>query len=1625
MRHLKKNHTEKSFWIATGVFLSAMMLFATIAGDGGTWQAPAEDTWLDEEQARSSDWGTYGDAISVAPATPMANYVVRFDIPASFNYGLCKTGGDDIRFFDSANTSLPYWIETWVSGGVSTIWVKVPLAGTTSFTMRYGNVSASPASSGESTFELFDDFSGSSVNVSKWSVYTDSYSTATVSGGQLHLVVDTISDWNGLVIVGFHDTYINSGLPSATIYNNGVRFGGIDNVVTQSATVATSTAHNISSRWFTAETRWINSTRVDFYDDDSLVATHVTNIPTTNLPVRLLTRLCYAGPGTHFGSYVTSQNTTIGRAGKAMRTNFYCTQPLTGAIARSDYNWVFVRSCVADEPVAFIDNQEPTLTNDKVSPTSGNQLTTFNFSVVFTDGDNAPPGLIYMKLNGTSFPLVKSNPSDTTYSDGCQYEVCHYLQPGSYNYSFECVQSAIVSTPTWSNLTVTETNTNVPWLTNTAVTPDAGSNTTIFSFNTFYHDLDNNMPETINVVINGSVFPMVEADPCDSYVVDGKQYVHSTTLDWGYHEYEVQCFDGLYSNTSGILYSPEVFPFQYSNVTFFSEDFESGNLSKWATVTGLWHVTSTWPKPWADAYPWEPCHSPSNGMWVGSEVSGLYSSSHTAELVSVPIEITDITQSAYLEFFHWQNTESSWDYCRVYVRVNGGSWISLYSYTGSVSPWQRQLYDLSAYCTPGNTLELRFQFTSDTSVEYRGWVVDDIKLFTNGSLSAPVLISPPNGAPVVAGNQAFTWNNIGDVGPFSYEWQLSSTSNFSVVLDSVVGIPETPGSTSVVRDMSSYSGIYYWRARAVAGPIIGAWSSSFTINFTGASSDDDYEENDNYLEAYDISGYNATWLSSISGAGINTDDDYYEIAVPGGNESLYILAMFTHAEGDINIQLLDDSGLYVTGSFGTSDLEIINTTVSLAGIYYIYVYGPDLESTYDLYWQCSPPVVVVDDNYEENNDAGSAYSLVLYEDTWLTSINGTGIYNDDDFYEIAVSSGNESLHVLATFSSMVGGMFLYLFNSTLDLVASEFPTLDQVLLEEILPAGGGTYYVCITGTTPGMTYDLRWWTTVPPLEDLYEENDDPSTAFNLTSYENTWLSSIYGKGRCNDPDYYEIAAASGSEYIEVQLDSGIGMSSISLLDTSYATIVSYQHRILYRVPDGGGTYYLLVSSSTQGCIYDLIWNTTAPPLDDAYEENDNNVTAYDLTSNEGTWLSSIAGTGISLDDDYYRIDVTLANPLIAISINITGDGVMKCQLVDENGTSYLMQDLISNKDSQLRFLLSQAGTYYLRLYSSVAGCTYDVRWTGSAVPVDDTYEENDHPMVATNLAAHAGQWLSGINGTAVLLDDDFYQVEVPSGHGFLDVAVNFTQAYGAEIYLLLFDASFNNIGYGIRPAGPGGVNYGVNCTPGFYFVYVYAGSFYPASGLSYDLKYETSPLPVDDNYEINDDPPTAYDLNVHEGTWLSSINGTGLLYNIRGTPMVYDYFKIQVGPGPERVDVQLLTNETRAPVMLAILNSGGSPVMYMAMEDLMKSNITITSVLFPGTYFIIVFTYEPIGQEYDLKWEGSPPTTIPDVPVLVTPANGSTIPTNWAFLSAMVSDPDGDRLDVYFFNATDDSLLGA
>ncbi len=488
----------------------------------------------------------------------------------------------------------------------------------------------------------------------------------------------------------------------------------------------------------------------------------------------------------------------------------------------SDGKYFIVAKAVSGQGNAQIffysDLNPPELTNENVNPTSGDQSTLFNFSVTYTDQENVAPRYINLKINGTSHSMFKQDISDIDYTDGAVYFYTTYLQPSDYNYSFECADFRHTNTTTYSILTVSLTNTGIPYFINPEVNPPKGNNDTLYIFTVLYYDIDNNMPNSINITINGTgTYPMVQSNPFDFNAMDGMEYYYNTTLDYGYYQFQINCSDGSNLNNTAWIIGPEVNPFLSPiRQSIFYDNFEDGSY------IGDWALTG------------------SGGVNTLISGPGTYSAYHYGGAGEFTSNIFNLSSYYSLNISYWvqqgdtsigsENPDSGEDFAIEY-KNSIGTWVNLETLPGSEPG--ATIY-IRNYTLPAaalhSTSQFRFRQTSGTSGSYDYWHFDNVEIYT--IINEIKLLTPANESIIFSGLQDFTWLSLNAwFGSVNYTFQISNETDFSNIIYTNNTIPETLGTTTKSLDLDLVNARYYWRVKAQYNLFYSNWSDIFYFDF--------------------------------------------------------------------------------------------------------------------------------------------------------------------------------------------------------------------------------------------------------------------------------------------------------------------------------------------------------------------------------------------------------------------------------------------------------------------------------------------------------------------------------------------------------------------------------------------------------------------------------------------------------------------------------------------------------------------------------------------------------------------------------------------------------------------------
>ena len=243
--------------------------------------------------------------------------------------------------------------------------------------------------------------------------------------------------------------------------------------------------------------------------------------------------------------------------------------------------------------------------------------------------------------------------------------------------------------------------------------------------------------------------------------------------------------------------------------------------------------------------------------------------------------------------------------------------------------------------------------------------------------------------------------------------------------------------------------------------------------------DDEWEENDTRLEAYDIypglQPGDHTGLKSCPGS-VSADEDWYPIDV---EESGTITAMLEGTtSSDLDLALVDANGTVLDRSEDLTSDEIVEACVP-QGVYYLRVYTfMNTENTYSLSYEFAAETCTqatcTDDGEEDDDNASQARVVDFTEPPFLSSTNAI-CSGDEDWYHAELFTG-ETLYVTLTFdmASADEDLDIILYQDStnltpcdeLDMSGCDEDNGQSGSSNETLTwpiSTGGTYYVVVRG----------------------------------------------------------------------------------------------------------------------------------------------------------------------------------------------------------------------------------------------------------------------------------------------------------------------------------------------------------------------------------------------------------------------------------------------------------------------------------------------------------------------------------------------------------------------------------
>ncbi len=806
--------------------------------------------------------------------------------------------------------------------------------------------------------------------------------------------------------------------------------------------------------------------------------------------------------------------------------------------------------------------------------------------------------------------------------------------------------------------------------------------------------------------------------------------------------------------------------------------------------------------------------------------------------------------------------------------------------------------------------------------------------------------------------RSFRIENLGP-GPLVIDSAMVNTTEFTITADPSGTIPAGSHASLGIRfDPSTIATHEATVTIACNDPDEDPFT--FLVRGTGvdAVTDDAYEENDTLATAHDLVAEAGTWIS-----GIQLDEDWFAIQVPPSMNRLRVDCTFIHAQGDIDIDLVDSLGRLVGSSRGVVDDESIDTVVDAAGgSYFIRVYYGGAGNAYELKWEASPP-----DAPEIEVLGGPALDVAISDGDRSPSVaEGT------EFGNLNIH-GENFTRTFAIRNSGSGMLTVHSVHSD----SGDFSVLPGYP-ESVLPGAGEVFRVSFDPTTAGArqavitvlsddpdqgAYDflVEGVATDGVPDDSYEENNSAATAYDLSGAEDAWLSTILGPGRQSDADWYRVETAPNHDRLVADCSFTHAEGDIDLkvfdgegvLLGKVSSITDDEH-LEVGIP-GPGTYFIVVHGypgfGNQGNSYDLVWDQLLAP-DDAYEENDELASAFDLTGNERNWLSNLDGPGRQRDEDWYRFDVTSGYDEVRVHCEfIHAHGDIDISLHDSSGAYLDGSAGVVDNESIVHSVLS-GETYYVRVHYGDRNNLYDLWWDdlvpGTAAPLmlvtgshpddsgegtsgdaDGRLDPGETATLEVELENRGTLPATGVTATLSTTDPRVTLISNEVGdYGDLNVRRSGTWTYG----------------FSVSPtASAGTIQFDLAVVSG-------EGSW------SRTVNVELTD--GDDLLEPNDTLETACDLREMKGDWIA------------GNQLDSDWYRVDVDPDYHRLHVDCHFLHAEGDIDIQLFDSGGNLVDgSYGTED---NEEIVVNLPGGGEHYIRVF-FGDQGNAYTLRWFDSRP----------------------------------------------------
>lgn len=431
------------------------------------------------------------------------------------------------------------------------------------------------------------------------------------------------------------------------------------------------------------------------------------------------------------------------------------------------------------------------------------------------------------------------------------------------------------------------------------------------------------------------------------------------------------------------------------------------------------------------------------------------------------------------------------------------------------------------------------------------------------------------------------------------------------------------------------------------------------------------------------------------------DLDWYAIDVPAGS-TVSLLASFDAADGDLDLELYNDLGVRVDGSYRVTAPEEVLWFNAGAAPVTVYAQAYSMSDpqgdgvAYDLELALITAGACVDDGLEPDDDLVSAVPLAPGTTTGHTACEA-----DADWFWIDVAA-NEQLSVTVNEPDGDGDVSVRFYDVTGASIAGPGDTAGLVF------SAAQRVFVEVSLTTDDMyglgnTYDLVV-ERAPVMvcgADALEPNDSRGAAAAIST------GAYAGLQQCADADWYAIQAQAG-EQIDVDMTFAVADGDID------AVLFDANNRVVGAGAAGGdnerfsalapatGTYYLQVylyadygPPLVDGAAYDLNLTVAAPAVAcgaDALEPN-NTPQQATVVGGVGVWT----GLEQCADADWFVLFANAGQTIDVTALFQFADGDIDATLYTSNQVE-VGHGGATTDNEQITVVAPSTGTYLLKVY---------------------------------------------------------------------------------------------------------------------------------------------------------------------------------------------------------------------------------------------------------------------------------------------------------------------------------------